>query len=82
MVVEKTSAIKHLELQLKTATIEADAKSAHLESLLQENREVGQFTVSDQHGLPHLMWCCSLNESTLKPGSSADSWKRTSIIWS
>ena len=33
---EKTSAIKHLELKLNRVTIEAEAKSTHLESLIQE----------------------------------------------
>lgn len=37
---EKTTALKHAELQLGKTGIELETKSAHVESLLQENREV------------------------------------------
>ena len=37
---EKVAALKHTELSLSKVTIELEAKSSHLESLLQENREV------------------------------------------
>ena len=39
---EKASAVKHLELQFNKATIEAETKSTHLDSLLRENREVSE----------------------------------------
>lgn len=40
LALEKSTGIKHLELQLSKAMIKAGAKSTQLENLLQENREV------------------------------------------
>ena len=40
MLLEKSGSVKRLELQLSKTTIELEIKSAHMESLLQENREV------------------------------------------
>ena len=37
---EKVGVVKHLELQLKKVTIELETKSSHIETLLQEHREV------------------------------------------
>lgn len=37
---EKTSALKRVELQLHTTTIQLETKLAHMNALLEENREV------------------------------------------
>lgn len=37
---EKSSALKHVELQLTTTTIQLETKSAYMEGLLEDNREV------------------------------------------
>lgn len=37
---EKSSALKHVELQLSTTTIQLETKSAYMEGLLEDNREV------------------------------------------
>ena len=37
---EKSAAVKHLELQLRKTTIELETRMSHLDSLLAENREV------------------------------------------
>lgn len=40
VLLEKSSSVKRLELQLSKTTIELETKSTHMESLLLENREV------------------------------------------
>ena len=37
---EKSSGLKRLELRLKTTTVELETKTAHIDSLMAENREV------------------------------------------
>ena len=40
LLAEKSSALKHVELQLSKSNIELETKSVHVESLLQESGEV------------------------------------------
>jgi len=79
---EKVTAMKHMELSLSKVTIELEAKSSHLEVLLQENREV--IIVHSLYRLLHdipILSVISTNQSFLREKGSVLVWRLQSVSW-